>query len=107
MFKKLLEMVFRSKENVSKRIYLTALVNDRIMPIGRGDVYEDPLDEFLKAKGYGNVTGGGTLQELNGEIKYCDLEIEVDEERLTENDDNKHHSKVGEAWSAETIEVDY
>jgi hypothetical protein len=84
MFKKLLETVFRSKQRVSKRTYLIVQVNDRIMPIGRGDIYEDPLDEFLKANDYGNVTGGGTLQESNGEIKYCDLEIEVDEDSLTE-----------------------
>jgi hypothetical protein len=47
------------------------------MPIARGEVYEDPLDEFLKLKWYGEVSGGGTLQSKNGEIEYCDVEIKL------------------------------
>jgi hypothetical protein len=59
------------------------------MPIDRGDIYEDPLDEFLKLKYYGEVTGGGTGSEENGEIAFCDIEIclnknEVDHEMVKE-----------------------
>lgn len=50
-------------------------LNDKIMPIGRGDIYEDPLDKFLRANKYGEVTGGGTMQAKTGEIEFCDLEI--------------------------------
>jgi len=62
-------------------------LNDKIMPMDRGDVYEDPLDEFLKSMNYGEVTGGGTMQMENGEIEYCDLEIclnsaQIDDEMI-------------------------
>jgi len=53
------------------------------MPIDRGDVYEDPLNEFLKQKWYGAVSGGGTLQGKSGEIEYCDVEIELREKELS------------------------
>ena len=33
---------------------------DSIMPIERGEKYEDPLDNALKSAGLGEVTGGGS-----------------------------------------------
>ena len=54
-----------------------AQLNDKIMPIDRGAIYGNPIDEFLKQKNYGEVTGGGTLQSKTGEIDYCDVEIEL------------------------------
>ena len=47
------------------------------MPIDRGEIYEDPLDELLKAENIGEVSGGGTMQKKSGEIEYCDIEIEL------------------------------
>lgn len=47
------------------------------MPIDRGEVYEDPLDDFLKIKHYGMVTGGGTLLTADNDIEYCELEIQT------------------------------
>ncbi|HEY0656267.1 MAG TPA: hypothetical protein VGD65_24200 [Chryseosolibacter sp.] len=47
------------------------------MPIDRGAVYEDPLTEYLQARNLGEVTGGGTMQHENGEIEFCDLEIQL------------------------------
>lgn len=61
--------------------YIVASLNDKIMPIDRCEVYEDPLDTLLSSKSLngitGEVTGGGTLQEETGEITLCDLEIEI------------------------------
>ncbi|WP_373231358.1 hypothetical protein [Cohnella sp.] len=50
-------------------------MNDKIMPIDRGEFYEDPLDDFLQTNNYGEITGGGTMQAQSGEIGYCDIEI--------------------------------
>ncbi|MFV0341826.1 MAG: hypothetical protein ACK5JH_02890 [Anaerocolumna sp.] len=52
-------------------------INDKIMPIDRGEIYEDPLDEFLRSNKYGEVTGGGTMQLESGEIEFCDLEVMI------------------------------
>lgn len=69
----------RRKENESpdSSNYLVATLNDKIMPINRGEIYEDPLDSFLKQMNYGEVTGGGTSQHETGEIEYCDIEINL------------------------------
>ncbi|RXG11448.1 hypothetical protein DSM03_11162 [Leeuwenhoekiella aestuarii] len=50
----------RKKDNV--RNFILATLNDKIMPLDRGEIDEDPLEEFLKANGIGEVTGGGTMQ---------------------------------------------
>ena len=55
--------------------HLTAQLNARLMPIDRGD-FEDPLDEFLKERSLGEVTGGGTqLADEPAGIEFCDVEI--------------------------------
>jgi len=59
--------------------FITARLNARVQPLDRGDVYEDPLDAQLKQRGLGEVTGGGTQLGAEGEIEFCDLEIEVAE----------------------------
>lgn len=57
--------------------YILATLNDKIMPVDRGDIYEDPLDDFLSENNWGEVSGGGTMQKENGEIEFCDLEIRL------------------------------
>lgn len=47
------------------------------MPLERGDRYEDPLDEALKTQEFGEVTGGGTMQKVSGEIEFIDLEMRL------------------------------
>jgi len=56
--------------------YLVAQINAKVMPLDRGELFEDPLDVALRAAGLGEVSGGGTLQAESGEIEYCDIEIE-------------------------------
>lgn len=60
--------------------FVTARLNAKVQPIDRGDYYEDPLSDTLKAGGLGEVTGGGTqLTEAPCGIEFCDLEICVTE----------------------------
>lgn len=86
MLKKIFGNLFKNKkEETEPEVlgnYIVATLNDKIMPMARGDVYEDPLDEFLKKMNYGEVTGGGTLQQETGEIEYCDIEICLNSDQI-------------------------
>lgn len=62
--------------------FVVATLNDKVMPIDRGDIYEDPLDEFLKENYIGKVTGGGTMQLESGELQYCDIEIKIESDEI-------------------------
>lgn len=75
MIKKLLSNLLKGRNSPSKTIIID--LNDRIQPIDRGLTYEDPVSEFLKENGLGEVTGGGTYQETTGEIAGCDIHIEL------------------------------
>jgi hypothetical protein len=54
-----------------------AHLNARIMPLDRGEQYEDPLGDALEANGYGAVTGGGTLTSKDGEVLHCGIDIDL------------------------------
>ena len=54
---------------------IIAQLNAKLMPFDRGQYFEDPLDDALKGRGLGEVTGGGTAQSESGEILYCEIEI--------------------------------
>ncbi len=55
---------------------IVAKLNARVQPIERGEYYEDPLDAALKAKGLGEVTGGGTqLADAPDGIAFCEIEV--------------------------------
>ncbi|CAG7619418.1 hypothetical protein ACFQI7_03275 [Paenibacillus allorhizosphaerae] len=72
MFKK----IFGSKNKKEKSETLIIIqLNDKIMPMDRGVLYEEPLDEFLRSNRYGEITGGGTMQAESGEIEFCDMEV--------------------------------
>jgi hypothetical protein len=59
-------------------IFAYAQLNARVMPLDRGEWYEDPLAEALAENGFGEVTGGGTLlQSEGGEIEYCGIDIDL------------------------------
>lgn len=55
--------------------YLTLQLNAKLRPLDRGDIYEDPLDEILSQLNLGEVDGGGTMMQPNGEIDYSDVDI--------------------------------
>lgn len=71
----MLKSLFKMKKEDPKNIFITVTLNEKVKPIDRGDVYEDPLDDFLKERNVGEVTGGGTLQEKTGEISCCDIQV--------------------------------
>lgn len=78
MFKKIFKKLFGSNEKekqYSQGTFIIIQLNEKIMPIDRGEFYEEPLDEFLRDNGYGEVTGGGTMQAKSGEIAFCDIEV--------------------------------
>jgi hypothetical protein len=60
-----------------KPVFAYAMINARVMPIDRGEMYEDPLMEALEQNGYAEVTGGGTMQSENGEIEYCGIDLDL------------------------------
>lgn len=75
-----LKKLFKAKSednNVPPRTYVVITLNDKIMPLDRCEIYEDPLDEFIQQSGIGEVSGGGTMQLASGEIDFCDVEIQL------------------------------
>jgi len=81
-----IKKLFGLKKNDDIGNFIVATLNDKVMPLDRGEIYEDPLDELLKANGIGEVTGGGTMQLKSGELEYCDLEIKLNSSEINEND---------------------
>lgn len=75
----------KNKEDDDIGNFIVATLNDKVMPIDRGEIYEDPLNEFLKTNGIGEVTGGGTMQLKTGELEYCDVEIQLNSEEINES----------------------
>lgn len=53
---------------------LTLKLNARFQPMHRFEL-EDALQEILVQKNWGEIIGGGTMQNPDGEIAYCDIEI--------------------------------
>lgn len=72
-------MLDRPMENPkrSQPSYVVARLNARLQPVHRGEFFEDPLNAVLNRADLGQVTGGGTMQDVTGEIEYCDIEIEI------------------------------
>jgi hypothetical protein len=72
MFAKLFE-----RKPAPQTTFILARINDRALPIDRGELYEDPLMEVLEQHGAGTVVGGGSQLSPEMEIVFCDIEIEV------------------------------
>ncbi len=64
-----------SAEREGQRV--TARLKSRLMPIDRGEVFEDPLNAVVKSADIGEVTGGGTELDDNGEAAFCDIELKL------------------------------
>jgi hypothetical protein len=56
---------------------VTAQLNHKLMPMDRGERYEDPLNDALAKNGYGATDGGGTMMEKSKEIEYIDVEMNL------------------------------
>ena len=59
---------------------LTLQLNARFQPKHRFEL-EDALQEILEEKQFGEITGGGTAQNPDGEIAYCDIEIQLTDDK--------------------------
>ena len=57
---------------------ITLNLNARFQPMHRGDL-EDALDELLDKSDIGFVDGGGTLMSPSGEVKSCDIELDLND----------------------------
>ena len=58
---------------------LTLKLNARFQPKHRFEL-EDALQEILEEAQAGEITGGGTAQNPDGEIAYCDIDIHLTED---------------------------
>lgn len=81
MLPKLLTTLFKTAPPASVT-YIVVQLNDKITPFDKAKVYAQPLAAFLDAKGYGEISGGGTAKEEQGEILFCDIQIELATEAL-------------------------
>jgi hypothetical protein len=78
--------------------YLVVTINDKVMPVLRGEIYADPLHLFLKENQYGEVSGGGTRQLPSGEIENCEIEISLESDNIDDalvKEIIKHLEKCG------------
>ena len=62
---------------MSNRHLVLARITEHVEPLERGERYEDPLTAFLDEHGLGEVTGGGSQLNANGEIEFADVELEL------------------------------
>ncbi len=62
----------------TQKSMVTVSLNARLAPIDRGDL-EDAFNEFMdKNKHSICIVGGGTLLSEKGEVKECDLEVQIE-----------------------------
>ncbi|MDC7718912.1 hypothetical protein PQU95_17050 [Vogesella sp. DC21W] len=52
-------------------------ITESIMPLQRGEKYEDPLDEALKKAGLGEVTGAGSMLTKEKTVEWIGLDVEL------------------------------
>lgn len=52
-------------------------ITESILPVARGEKYEDPLDDALRKEGIGAVTGAGTTLGSDGKVESVGLDVVV------------------------------
>ena len=57
--------------------FLYVLIPGDIRPVERGNRFEDPLQESLRASGLGEVTGGGSQMGEGDTVEYCGIDVIV------------------------------
>ena len=57
-------------------MFYTLQLNAKLQPYDRHDL-EDLIEEFLSEGNLGATSGGGTMMDKNGEVEYCDIELEL------------------------------
>ncbi|MEJ8560464.1 hypothetical protein QTO30_03945 [Yoonia sp. GPGPB17] len=72
---------------MTEPVFLTIRLPLKIGPLERYEFWEEPLEEHLKSVGEGEVSGGGTMMDEDGEIQFSDLELalpDLSDDRLTQ-----------------------
>ncbi|MGB1235549.1 MAG: hypothetical protein ACPG5U_07440 [Planktomarina sp.] len=79
----------KAKQEPEKiEVHYTAQLNAYLMPMDRGDVFEDPLHALLQDAGIGETDGGGTAMgdgDKHG-ISYIDVEIYLNDDSAEARD---------------------
>jgi hypothetical protein len=60
---------------LGEEVPVTARINHKLMPIERGERYEDPLNDALAEHKLGRTDGGGTMLLKSNEIEFIDVEL--------------------------------
>lgn len=63
---------------------VTLHLNMRLMPVDRGSLFEDPIDEMLHKYDIGEVTGGGTLLSKEKMPISCDIEFSIKRDKIVD-----------------------
>ena len=72
----ILQALFGDK--APKAIYpVTVQLNAKLMPLDRGRIFQRPLSAALEAAGLGKSEDAGTQASREGEIMFCDLEVDL------------------------------
>lgn len=71
-----------NKTKKNEMIFIVLHLNMRLMPIDRGSLFEDPIDEMLHKYDIGEVTGGGTLLSKEKMPISCDIEFNIKKDRI-------------------------
>ena len=58
-------------------MFVFVKIKESIMPIERGQKYEDPLDEALKKAKLGEVTGGGSSFSKERKIEWVGVDVDL------------------------------
>jgi hypothetical protein len=66
-----------SETHVPEPMSVTALINESIMPIARGEKYERALEAFLEEHSLGEIVGGGTALGPEGGAAWVEIVIEL------------------------------
>lgn len=76
--------LFDKKNKIKKDdiVRATLHLNMRLMPIDRGNLFEDPIDEVMHKYDIGEVTGGGTLISKEGMPTSSDIELNIKGEEI-------------------------
>ena len=70
------------EESVNKAVFVFIKIPYSIIPIERGEKYEDPVDDALTEAGVGEVTGGGSQlgepnEAGNRNIEWVGIDIDL------------------------------
>jgi hypothetical protein len=57
--------------------FVFAKIMDPVLPMLRGDKYEEPLDQALQSQGLGSVVGGGTQMGDGNSVAWVGLDLEL------------------------------